>query len=90
AERIAPHYDLADRSLQAFLRWVSRERGWKLRFPDASVEASASSILLSGSLGKLTLDEALEAVLPTCRMTYRVQHGVLIVDPLPDADEESG
>ena len=33
---------------------------------------------------KLTLEEALDAVLPTCRMTYRVEKGVLLIAAATD------
>ncbi len=83
AERIAPMIDLKGRSLRAFLEWVSRERGWALSFDHEETEDASSGILLSGSVEGLTLDEALEAVLPTCGMTFEVEGGVLTVLPAP-------
>jgi ferric-dicitrate binding protein FerR (iron transport regulator) len=74
---IAPMIDLEGRTARAFLDWVARERGWTLAFADESVARSAGEIVLGGTLERLTLEQSLDAVLPTCRMTYRVKDGVL-------------
>lgn len=76
---ITPMLDLEGRSAKVFLEWVARERGWKLAFADENVARAAEDTILSGALGRLTLDEALDAVLPTCRMTYHVEDGVLVI-----------
>lgn len=76
---IAPMPDLEGRSARAFLEWVARERGWTLSFADESVARAADEIVLGGTVERLSLDQALEAVLPTCRMTHRVDRGVLTV-----------
>jgi ferric-dicitrate binding protein FerR (iron transport regulator) len=84
-EEIAPMLDLRGRTARAFLDWIARERGWELRFADEEVERAAAGIMLSGSIEGLGLDDALDAVLPTCQMSSRVEDGVLIVE-----SEESG
>jgi ferric-dicitrate binding protein FerR (iron transport regulator) len=76
---VTPMLDLEGRSARAFLDWVARERGWRLAFADDSVARSAAQIVLGGTVERLTLDEALDAVLPTCRLTYRIDRGVLVV-----------
>lgn len=82
---IAPTIDLEGRSARAFLEWVARERGWTLAFADAAVARSADEIELSGTVERLTLDQALDAVLPACRMIYRVEKGVLVIASEPAA-----
>jgi hypothetical protein len=77
---IAPVFDLEGSSARAFLEWVSRERGWTLRFADEQVGRSAAEIVLRGSIEGLTLDQALDAVLPTCQMVHRVENGTLVVE----------
>jgi hypothetical protein len=77
--------DLEGRSAREFLDWVARERGWGLSFSDETVARSAEEIVLGGTVERLTLDEALDAVLPTCRMTYRVEAGVLWIAASPEA-----
>jgi hypothetical protein len=71
--------DLEDETALAFLEWAARERGWTLAFADEHVARSAGEIVLGGTLDRLTLEEALDAVLPTCQMEYRVEQGVLVV-----------
>jgi ferric-dicitrate binding protein FerR (iron transport regulator) len=80
---ITPMLDLEGRTAMAFLEWVARERGWTLAFADDSVARFAGETVLGGALERLTLDEALDAVLPTCQMTYHVQSGVLVVAATP-------
>ena len=65
-----------------FVEWVARERGWDLSFSDGLVERAASETTLGGSVEGLTLLDSLEAVLPTCLMTHRVEEGRLIISSL--------
>jgi ferric-dicitrate binding protein FerR (iron transport regulator) len=76
---VTPMLDLEGRSARAFLDWVARERGWTLAFEHPTVARSAEGIVLAGTVRMLTLDEVLDAVLPTCRLTYRVVDGVLVI-----------
>ena len=80
---ITPMLDLEGRTAMAFLEWVARERGWTLAFTDDGVARFAGETVLGGALERLTLDEALDAVLPTCQMTYHVRNGVLVVAATP-------
>ncbi|HJQ99193.1 MAG TPA: FecR family protein [Candidatus Polarisedimenticolaceae bacterium] len=74
--------DQEGRSAFSFLEWVARERGWRLTFASDELARSAREIVLGGSLERLTLEEALDAVLPTCGMSYRIDEGVLVIMPL--------
>ena len=76
---IAPMLELEGLSAHEFLDWAARESGWELRFADQDLERSAESIVLSGSTEGLTIQQALDAVLPTCRMAHQVHEGVLLV-----------
>ena len=71
--------NMRGRSARAFLEYVARERGWVLRFASAETERAAGTTRLSGSLERLSLDDALDAVLPTCGMTYSIDGGRLVV-----------
>ncbi len=82
-ETITPLPDLENRSLRSFLEWVARERGWTLSYADESVARSASEIVLSGTTSRMTIDEALEAVLVTSRLTHRVEDGALTIESAP-------
>jgi ferric-dicitrate binding protein FerR (iron transport regulator) len=77
---VAPMMEIEGRSLRQFLEWVARERGWILRFDSLATSAEADSIILDGSIDGLTLDQALEAVLATSRLTHRVDQGVLEIE----------
>lgn len=71
--------DLKGLSAREFLEWVARERNWRLVFATENLSRSASEIVLGGSADGLTLEESLDAVLPTCGMGYRVEDDALIV-----------
>jgi hypothetical protein len=54
------------------------------------VASAADEIVLGGRVEGLSLEQALDAVLATCRMTYRVYDGILRiaaagVEPPPPA-----
>ena len=77
--RITTLPDLDGETARTFLDHVTRERGWHLLFADERAERAAARIRIGGSIDGLSLDHALDAVLPTCGMTYRIEGGTLIV-----------
>jgi hypothetical protein len=82
---VAPMLDLEGRTARGFLDWIARERGLRLVFEDISVARSAEeTVLQGGALDRLRVDEALDAVLPTCRMTYRIERGSLLIAAAPE------
>jgi len=76
---ITPMPDLEGLTARAFLDWIARERGLRLAFADEAVARAAGETVLGGTVKGLTPGEALDAVLPTCRMTHQVEEGVLLV-----------
>ena len=83
AASIAPLLDLQGRSVAEFVAWVGREQGRRVAYADDEVARTAARTVLSGSIDGMTLDEALDSVLPTCRMTHRVRGDVLLVEAEP-------
>jgi ferric-dicitrate binding protein FerR (iron transport regulator) len=79
AARIATLPNLDGASARTFLDHVAREQGWRLRFADDRTQHEAARIRIGGSIERLSLDHALDSVLPTCGMTYRIEDGTLIV-----------
>jgi ferric-dicitrate binding protein FerR (iron transport regulator) len=75
----APGFQLEEASLTDFLDWVSREEGWDWHFADAAARQRGAGVVLHGSIDKLTPAEALDAVLPTCGMAWRLEAGSLII-----------
>ena len=84
-EEVTPLMELEGRSLREFLDWVVRERGLRLRFASPDLADSALEITLNGSIEGMTLDQAMESVLPTCRMIHRIERDVLIIERLAAA-----
>jgi ferric-dicitrate binding protein FerR (iron transport regulator) len=80
---IAPSLKIEGLSAKAFLDRMAREGGWTLRFADEETANLAEETVLQGTVEGLTLDQALEAVLPTCGMVHHIEDGRLIVDRSP-------
>jgi len=81
ASRVGSSFALEGRTLEDFLDWVVRERGWTPRFADDAVAAAASTILLEGPVLTAASEAALRTVLPTCGLSHRLENGELwIVD----------
>jgi len=77
--------EVEGRTLRTFLDWVVREKGWRLGFADEETERSAGRILLSGSVEGLTIEQGLDAVLPTCGMTRDLEEALLVIRAAPAA-----
>jgi len=79
AQSVAPAFDTAGgRKLGEFLRWSARELGLELHY-SGDTGAAAAAVDLSGSLEDMTPGEALQAVMATTHLAYRVQDGRLEV-----------
>lgn len=79
----APPLEIEGLPLDAFLDWVARETGWEIRYADPKLAAKAKEIVLHGSMGELTPDQALEGVLPGAGLEHRVEGGTLTVRRAP-------
>ena len=76
---LTPMMVIEGRPVLEFLEWVVRERGLQLQFEDTALYSSAGETDISGSIDGMSLDQALEAILPTCGMTHRIHSGTLTV-----------
>jgi ferric-dicitrate binding protein FerR (iron transport regulator) len=70
-DELAPPFTLEGSTLGALLQWVSRYHGLRWRYAEPELGARVESIVLHGSIDGLTAQEALEAVLPACGLTFR-------------------
>ncbi len=82
AARAAAPFPIEGQSLGAFLQWIEREGGWRMKFADPVLERSASRVILHGSIEGLTPADALNVVLPTCGLTHRRSGDTVIVETL--------
>lgn len=65
---------------RAFLDRIARERGWSLEFASEEAARIAAETRIQGDVSAMTPEQALEAVLPTCGLTHRIEDDRLIVD----------
>jgi ferric-dicitrate binding protein FerR (iron transport regulator) len=82
---MAPPMAIEGARLDAFLAWAARELGWRVAFANEALERESSGTILHGSIEGLTPDQAVETVLATCGLTYRVQEETLTIG---DADRK--
>lgn len=75
----APPLEIEGKTLQEVLDRVARETGWTIRYADEDLAASAGSIVVHGTIGHLTPDQALDVVLPGAGLRYEVVEGVLVI-----------
>ena len=72
--------EIDGRTARALLDQVAREGGWTLRFTDEETARLAGETTLRGSVAGMTLEQALDAVLPTCGLVHRIEDGDLVVE----------
>jgi ferric-dicitrate binding protein FerR (iron transport regulator) len=85
--RAGAPFALEGRTLDTFLQWIEREGGWRVKFEDAGLERSASTIVLHGSIDGLTPADALGVVLPTCGLAHRTSGNDLVIARAPSQKE---
>ena len=77
---LAPTFNMTNKSLLDFLKWAARETGRELQFENNESRMFAMRTDLHGSAEGLTPDEALEAVLATTSVRYRIEDDRIIIE----------
>jgi hypothetical protein len=77
---IAPMMRIEGRTLRDFLDWFAAERGLSLLFADDAARQAADRTVLKGNVSGLTLDQALQAVLPASGMSHRISDDHLVIE----------
>jgi ferric-dicitrate binding protein FerR (iron transport regulator) len=79
AAALAPAFDLENHSLLDFLKWVARETGKELVFENDATRLTAMGIRPRGSTEGFTPIEAIDSVLATTRLGYRVDTRQIVI-----------
>jgi ferric-dicitrate binding protein FerR (iron transport regulator) len=77
---LAPDFDIDDKSLLDFLKWVSRESGMELVFASSDSRLSAMRTDLHGSVAGLAPLEALPSVMATTAFRYRIEGTTIVIE----------
>lgn len=77
--RATPRPQLEGRPLPEFLAWAEREGGRAIRFADPAVERANAGTIVYGAIDSLTVDEALDVVLPSCGLARRTDGDVITI-----------
>ena len=78
---------LEGRPLPEFLAWAEREGGRPIRFADPALERANTATIVYGAIESLTVEEALDVVLPSCGLARRTEGDVITIVA---ADEARG
>ena len=70
---------LEGRPLPEFLAWAEREGGRAIRFADPALERANAATIVYGAIETLTVEEALDVVLPSCGLARRMDGDVITV-----------
>jgi len=76
---LTPAYDTTNKSLLDFLKWASRETGRELRFETDESRMLAMRTDVHGSVTGMTPEEALEAILSTTMLEYRIELDKVVI-----------
>jgi hypothetical protein len=85
--RAVPPPQLDGRPLPEFLAWAEREGGRPIRFADPALEQANAATIVYGAIERLTVEEALDVVLPSCGLARRTDGDVITIVA---ADDERG
>jgi ferric-dicitrate binding protein FerR (iron transport regulator) len=70
---------LEGRTLADFFTWLSRENGWVFTYANGSLQKTASSVKLHGSIVGLDAEQALASVVATVGWGFSLSNGVVAV-----------
>jgi ferric-dicitrate binding protein FerR (iron transport regulator) len=70
---------LEGRPLTEFIGWAEREGGRPIRFADPALERANATTVVYGAIERLTVDEALDVVLPSCGLARRNDGDVITI-----------
>lgn len=76
---------LEGRPLPEFLAWAEREGGRAIRFADPALERANAATIVYGAIESLTVDEALDVVLPSCGLARRTEGDIITIVSADDA-----
>lgn len=77
---LVPAFDMTNKSLLDFLKWAARETGRELQFQNNEARMFAMRTDVHGAVDGLTPDEALEAILATTTVRYRIEVDKIIIE----------
>jgi ferric-dicitrate binding protein FerR (iron transport regulator) len=81
---------LEGRPLTEFLAWAEREGGRPIRFADPALERATAATIVYGAIERLTVEEALDVVLPSCGLARRNDRDIITIVAADDANGARG
>jgi ferric-dicitrate binding protein FerR (iron transport regulator) len=85
ASTLGQPMQLEGHTLAEFFTWLSRENGWVFSYDNRSLQRTASSVELHGSIVGLDAEQALASVVATVGWQFSLSNGVVAVSsPVPN------
>lgn len=81
--RAIPPPQLEGRPLPEFLAWAEREGGRPIRFADPALERANAATIVYGAIERLSVEEALDVVLPSCGLARLTDGDVITIVAAP-------
>jgi ferric-dicitrate binding protein FerR (iron transport regulator) len=81
---------VAGRPLPEFLAWAEREGGRAIRFADPALQRANAATIVYGAIESLTVEEALDVVLPSCGLARRTDGDVITIVAADDTSAAKG
>ena len=78
---------LEGRPLTEFLAWAERDGGRPIRFADPALERATAATIVYGAIDRLTVEEALDVVLPSCGLARRTDGDVITIVAADDTKD---
>jgi ferric-dicitrate binding protein FerR (iron transport regulator) len=88
--RATPPPQLEGRPLPEFLAWAERDGGRPIRFADPALERASAETIVYGAIDRLTVEEALDVVLPSCGLARRADGDVITIVAADDSGASKG
>jgi len=79
ASALAPAFEIENKSLLDFLKWVSRELGLELKIESDAMRMETMRPRLHGSIDGMSPQEALDAVLATTQFKYSIDSDTITI-----------
>lgn len=78
-QKITDGFSIQDRTLSDYLKWVSTETGYPIKWESDTVKNKAESIKLSGSINGILPVDSLDVIIPTTRFKYSLDDNQIYI-----------
>lgn len=78
-QKITPNFEIQDKSMSDYLKWVSSETGYQIQWDSFKVKAKAKDVILSGSINGIVPIDSIDVIFPTTKFSYKLNDSELLI-----------